>query len=131
GGHPFVPDVFGAGYGITSDGFFELERRPDKVAIIGSGYIAAELSGVLHALGAEVTLVLRRESLLGSFDLMLRETLMEHMRAAGMEFVTNTPIIGLERERQGTVALTCENGAQLSGFDTVIWAVGRAPTTRG
>jgi hypothetical protein len=53
--------VPGAGHGITSDGFFELERRPDKVAIVGSGYIAAELSGVLHALGTEVTLVLRRE----------------------------------------------------------------------
>jgi glutathione reductase (NADPH) len=131
GGHPFVPDVSGAGHGITSDGFFELDRRPDKVAIIGSGYIAAELSGVLHALGAEVTLVLRRESLLASFDLMLREALMEQMRAAGMRFVTNTPIIGLERERQGILALTGENGARLSGFDTVIWAVGRAPTTHG
>lgn len=131
GGHPFVPDVPGAELGITSDGFFELERRPDKVAIVGSGYIAAELSGVLHALGAEVTLVLRRGSLLASFDLMLRETLMEHMHAAGMELVTNTPIIGLERKRQGTLALVCENGARLSGFDTVIWAIGRAPTTRG
>jgi glutathione reductase (NADPH) len=131
GGHPFVPDVPGAGHGITSDGFFELDRRPDKVAIIGSGYIAAELSGVLHALGAEVTLVLRRESMLGSFDLMLREALMEHMRAAGMRFVTNTPLIELERERQGILALTGENGARLSGFDTVIWAVGRAPTTHG
>ncbi len=84
GGYPIVPDVPGAGHGITSDGFFELERRPDKVAIVGAGYIAAELSGVLNALGAEVTLVLRRESMLVSFDLMLRETLMEQMRAAGM-----------------------------------------------
>jgi glutathione reductase (NADPH) len=126
-----VPDVPGAGYGITSDGFFELERRPDKVAIVGSGYVAAELSGVLHALGAKVTLVLRRESLLGNFDLMLRETLMEHTRAAGMEFVINTLVIGLARERQGTLTLLCENGARLGGLDTVIWAVGRAPVTRG
>jgi glutathione reductase (NADPH) len=48
-----------------------------------------------------------------------------------MEFVTNTPIKGLERKHQGTLALVCENGARLGGFDTVIWAIGRAPTTRG
>ncbi len=74
GGRPTVPDVPGARYGITSDGFFELEAQPRKVAIVGAGYIAVELAGVLHALGSEVTIVLRRERLLGSFDPLLRET---------------------------------------------------------
>src|SRR5262249_21364484 len=81
GGHPIVPDLPGAELGITSDGFFELERRPDRVAIVGAGYVAAEFAGVLHALGTEVTLVLRREQLLMSFDVMLRDSLMQHLRA--------------------------------------------------
>jgi glutathione reductase (NADPH) len=131
GGHPIMPDVPGAENGITSDGFFELAQRPRKVAIVGAGYIAAELSGVLHALGSEVSVVLRREHLLMSFDPMLRETLMEHMRAERIEFLTGTQIVGLERDGAGNLTLRCESGTRLGGFDTVIWAIGRAPNTRG
>jgi glutathione reductase (NADPH) len=129
GGHPTVPDVTGAGHGITSDGFFELERRPDRVAIIGSGYVAAEFAGVLRALGAEVTVTTRRRQLLMSFDTMLRDTLMEHMRADGVELLTSTQIVGLERDPRGRLALLCGNGAPHGGFDTVIWAIGRSPRT--
>jgi glutathione reductase (NADPH) len=130
GGHPIVPDVPGARYGITSDGFFELERSPRKVAIVGAGYIAAELAGVLHALGSEVTIVLRRERLLGTFDPLLRETLMEQMQADGIELITSTPIIGLEKDQHGHLTLLCGSGTRLGGFDTVLWAIGRAPSSR-
>ncbi len=130
GGHPIVPDVPGAELGITSDGFFDLEALPRKVAIVGAGYIAAELSGVLHALGSEVTLVLRRDHLVMSFDPMLRETLMEHMRAENIEFVTNSQVDGLRRESDGTLTIVCDSGTRIGGFDTVIWAIGRAPSTR-
>jgi len=131
GGHPQVPDLPGAGYGITSDGFFALESLPRKVAIVGAGYVAAELSGMLHALGSEVTLVLRRERLLMSFDPLLRETLMQHMRADSIEFVTNTQLVGLERDAHGKLTLLCSTGTRLGGFDCVIWAIGRSPNTRG
>ena len=131
GGHPMVPDVPGARLGITSDGFFELEQQPGKVALVGAGYIAAELSGVFHALGSQVTVVLRRERLLGSFDPLLRETLMEHMRADGIEFLTNTQLVGLENDAQGRLELQCSSGTHIGGFDCVIWAIGRAPTTAG
>jgi glutathione reductase (NADPH) len=130
GGHPIMPDVPGAELGITSDGFFDLEQLPRKVAIVGAGYIAAELSGVLHALGSEVTLVLRRDQLVMSFDPMLREGLMEHMRAENIEFVTNSQIAGLQRESDGTLTIRCDTGTRVGGFDTVIWAIGRAPSTR-
>jgi len=130
GGHPIMPDVPGAELGITSDGFFDLEHLPRKVAIVGAGYIAAELSGVLHALGSEVTLVLRRDQLVMSFDPMLREGLMDHMRAENIEFVTNSQIAGLQRESDGTLTICCDTGTRLGGFDTVIWAIGRAPSTR-
>jgi glutathione reductase (NADPH) len=129
GGRPIVPDVPGARYGITSDGFFDLEAQPRKVAIVGAGYIAVELAGVLHALGSEVTIALRRERLLGSFDPVLRETLMEQMRADGIEFVTSAQIVGLEKDHHGHLTLLCSSGTRVGGFDTVIWAIGRAPST--
>src|SRR5688572_26963759 len=68
GGAPLVPELPGAGAGITSDGFFALERMPASVAIVGSGYVAAELSGVFAALGARVTLAIRYDRVLRSFD---------------------------------------------------------------
>ncbi len=129
GGHPMVPAIPGAHYGITSDGFFELEAQPRKVAIVGAGYIAVELAGVLHALGSEVTILLRRERLLGSFDPLLRETLMEQMRTDGLELITTTQIAGLDRDHHGYLTLLSSSGTHLGGFDTVIWAIGRAPTT--
>ena len=53
GGKPVLPDVPGIEHAIESDGFFELEELPGKVAVIGSGYIAVELAGILKLLGAE------------------------------------------------------------------------------
>lgn len=131
GGHPIVPDIAGARYGITSDEFFELNQQPRKVAVVGAGYIAAELSGVFSALGSQVTVVLRREQLLMSFDALMGETLMEHMREEGIEFMVNTQIIGLEKDPRGHMTLLAESGTRLGGFDCVLWAIGRAPNTSG
>jgi glutathione reductase (NADPH) len=131
GGQPTVPDVPGAHLGITSDGFFELEQQPRRVAIVGAGYIAAELSGVFHALGSQVTVVLRRDRLLGSFDPLLRETLMEHMRADGIEFLTNTQLVGVDNDAHGQLELQCSSGTHIGGFDCLIWAIGRQPNTAG
>jgi glutathione reductase (NADPH) len=130
GGRPSVPDIPGARYGITSDGFFELQAQPRKVAVVGAGYIAVELAGVLHALGSEVTIALRRERLLGNFDPLLRESLMEQMRADGIELVTSAQIVGLEKDHHGHLTLLYSGGTRLGGFDTVIWAIGRAPSTQ-
>src|SRR5690606_21949437 len=81
-------------------------------------------------LGSEVTLILRRDHLVMSFDPMLRENLMEHMRADNIEFVTNSQVDGLRRESDGTLTILCDSGTRVGGFDTVIWAIGRAPNTR-
>jgi len=68
GGRPAVPAIPGAELGITSDGFFELEERPKRVLIAGSGYIAVELAGVFNALGSKVQLAIRKDSILREFD---------------------------------------------------------------
>ncbi|HEY5719062.1 MAG TPA: glutathione-disulfide reductase [Gammaproteobacteria bacterium] len=131
GGVPSVPDVAGAEHGITSDGFFALDAQPRRVAIAGSGYIAVELAGLLNALGSEVTLLLRREHLLGNFDPMLREALMEAMLNAGISILPRSAIHALNRHADGTLNLVSGKGRALGGFDTLIWAIGRQPNSAG
>lgn len=129
GGAPSVPDTEGAELGITSDGFFELEDLPGRVAVVGSGYIAVELAGMLNALGSDVTMLLRKEHLLREFDAMLRETLMEQMLEDGIDILSRTQVEKIEKEKSGCLSITCENGQRLEGFDVLIWAIGRYPLT--
>ena len=129
GGYPMVPEVPGAELGITSDGFFELESRPQRVLIAGSGYVAVELGGVFRALGSEVTLLTRQDGVLRTFDPMLREVLMDEMRKEGIEIHTHAVPIGVTRDERGQLVVETEDCRQFGGHDCVLWAVGRAPAT--
>jgi len=127
GGRPTMPDIPGAELGITSDGFFELEELPQHVAIIGSGYIAVEFAGLLHALGSRVTMLLRGETFLRNFDASLRETLMEEMLASGINILTCIELERLQQRDDGGIDLIGASGEDLVGYDTVIWCIGREP----
>ncbi len=129
GGRPMIPDIPGAEHGITSDGFFALTEQPKRVAIVGAGYIAVELAGLLNALGSEVDLLLRRQHFLASFDAMLRETLMEEMVNDGVNILPNINLDKVEKGEDGKLTLTAQGGHILQGFDTLIWAIGREPLT--
>ena len=131
GGYPLVPSIPGAEYGITSDGFFQLTTQPKRVAVVGGGYIAVELAGLLNALGSDVDMLLRRQHFLASFDPMLRETLMEEMLDAGVNILPNINLERVEKAQDGTLTLHCQSGHELTGFDTLVWAIGRAPNTAG
>jgi glutathione reductase (NADPH) len=131
GGRPTVPDLPGAELGITSDQFFELDARPNGVAIVGGGYIAAELSGIFSALGAHTTLVMRHQQLLRQFDPMLGEGLMQIMRDEGIEFCTGATPISVARNMAGLLELSLDDGRTLGPFECVVWAVGRSPVTAG
>ncbi|HXV40013.1 MAG TPA: glutathione-disulfide reductase [Steroidobacteraceae bacterium] len=130
GGHPVVPAIPGAELGITSDGFFALERMPASVAIAGSGYVAAELSGVFAALGARVTVLMRHERMLRSFDEMLSRRLMAAMQADGIELVAQAVPAAVEAVAGGRqVALA--DGRRIGPFECLVWAVGRTPNVAG
>jgi glutathione reductase (NADPH) len=130
GGRPVVPDLPGAGLGITSDGFFGLERRPESVAIVGSGYVAVELAGVFAALGTRTTLVIRHDRVLRSFEPMLSAALMHEMRQDGLEIVDHAvPTQLLETGRH--LELATADGRTLGPFECVLWAVGREPVITG
>ncbi len=130
GGRPVAPAVPGAATAIDSDGFFALERRPGSVAIVGSGYIAAELSGVFAALGARVTIAMRHQRLLRSFDEMLSQRLMTAMRADGIEIVDRAVVSAIATGQDGH-RLALEDGRSLGPFECVLWAAGREPNTAG
>ena len=131
GGYPQVPDLPGAELGITSDGFFELDERPARVAIIGSGYIAVELAGIMQALGSEVTLVARGETVLRHFDAMLGAAYVEIAHDHGMQIVHRAITESLTRDAAGALQIALADGRRIGPVDSVIWAVGRAPRTRG
>lgn len=127
GGRPMVPSIPGAEHGITSDGFFALTEQPKRVAVVGAGYIAVELAGLLNALGSDVDLLLRRQHFLSSFDAMLRETLMEEMVNEGVNILPNINLEKVEKGPDGKLTLTAQGGHIMQGFDTLIWAIGREP----
>jgi glutathione reductase (NADPH) len=130
GGYPEVPDLPGAELGTTSDGFFELDSRPQRVVIAGSGYIAVELAGVFSALGSEVTVLARRDSVLRSFDAMLQEVLIGEWERCGIRLETGAIPVSVEGE-SGDVTVVAEDGRRFGGFDCLLWAVGRRPATDG
>lgn len=130
GGQPIVPAVPGAVLGISSDGFFALRTQPRRVAIIGGGYIGVELSGVLRALGSEVTLIAREARPLHHFDPLVSATLETEMRRQGIALALDSTVTAL-RECADGIAVQTSAGSVMNGFDAVIWAVGRAPNTAG
>lgn len=129
GGKPIVPPVPGAELGITSDGFFQLHEQPEKVAVIGGGYIGVELSGVLRALGSEVTIIAMEDRIMELFDPMVGDTLSVEMKRQGIDVQTGFHVTALSKGDTG-LRVTSADMQVLDGFDTVIWAVGRRPNTR-
>jgi glutathione reductase (NADPH) len=130
GGRPSVPDIPGAEYGITSDGFFELEDRPQTVLIAGSGYIAVELAGVLNGLGSDVGVVVRKDGIVRSFDAMLGAELIQAMREDGIRMETRVIPASLEKTGDG-ILMHAEDGRTFGPVDCVLWAIGREPNIEG
>jgi glutathione reductase (NADPH) len=140
GGYPRPLPVPGGELAITSDGFFDLEATPKKALVIGAGYIAAELSGILHALGTDTSLLFRGESIMRhDFDDYVVNILMKEMEAHGPKLLGMRSPTALVREADGTItcvsAHTGPDGAvsevREGGFDVVLSAIGRATAVAG
>ncbi len=128
GGFPIVPGIPGAELGITSDGFFELSERPQRVALVGSGYISVEFAGMFNELGSETSVLVRYDGVLRSFDSMLRTELEAAMSQSGLRLEKGVVPRELAKSGDG-LCLKAEDGREFADFDAVIWAVGRAPNT--
>ena len=128
GGRPSIPAIKGAEYGIDSDGVFALTELPKRVAVVGAGYIAVELAGVLNSLGVETHLFVRKHAPLRNFDPMMVETLVESMQQDGITLHTHAIPNEVVKNADGSVTLKLEDGREQT-VDCLIWAIGREPTT--
>ena len=126
GSQPRVPGIPGAELGITSDGFFELTKPPRRAAVVGSSYIAIELAGIFAGLGTQTTLVLRGDTALKTFDVMLGQVALTMLRQEGVEIVTHAVPAALRRAAHGTLELQSRDGREHGPFDCVLWAIGRS-----
>jgi glutathione reductase (NADPH) len=128
GGRPSIPNIPGAEFGIDSNGFFALDEQPRRVAVVGAGYIAVELAGVLHSLGTETHLFVRQHAPLRNFDPIIVDTLSEIMAKEGAKVHPHSTPEKLTKESDGSVTLHLTNGKS-HNVDHVIWAIGREPVT--
>lgn len=130
GGRPIVPtDIPGAEHGISSDGFFELDEQPAKVAVVGGGYIALELAGVLNALGSETHMLHQGFPVLIGFDSLMQKTLRTQMEHDGIVFNDTAKIASVEKQADGKLTVNYADGSTLSDLDQLLWAIGRKTNT--
>jgi len=130
GAHPQRPDIPGAELGAVSDDFFNLCDAPERVAIVGGGYIAVELAGLLQALGSKVTLLVRGARLLERFDAELTAQLAENLRHQGVQVHFNYRLRELRREGEAVVAYG-HDGPHEAVFNQVFFATGRRGNSAG
>ncbi|WP_151637409.1 glutathione-disulfide reductase [Noviherbaspirillum aerium] len=130
GTRPARSDIPGAEHGMDSDGFFTLTALPGRTAIVGGGYIAVELAGVLHALGSETHLFVRHEAPLRGFDPILSEALMQAMKTDGPTLHRHSVPTSVVKNGDGSLTLALENG-RTHTVDCLIWAIGRRADTAG
>ena len=129
GSYAFIPNVPGSELGGTSDDVFAWEELPESVSIIGAGYIAVELAGVLHALGVKTDLFVRKGGPLRGFDQGIVEVLVEEMKKNGQPLHTHKVPQKLEKLDNGDIQIYFEDGTTHTS-QKVIWAVGRKANTQ-
>ena len=129
GARPSIPTIPGAELGGSSDDVFAWEQLPESVAILGAGYIAVELAGVLHALGVKTDLFVRRDRPLRTFDSYIVEGLVNEMEKTGLPLHTHKVPVKLEETEQG-ITIHFEDDSSHTASQ-VIWATGRRPNVDG
>ncbi len=129
GSWPTLPNIPGIEHAITSNEALELPELPARMAIIGGGYIAVEFCGIFQAAGVEVTEIIRAAEVLRGFDEEVRAFLSAQMEKRGVRILRETVVRAIDKTNAGLVLSFAEGGALET--DTVIYATGRAPNTRG
>ena len=129
GGWPFVPEVEGKEHIITSNEIFNLSVLPEKMVIVGGGYIAVEFAGIMNGLGVDVTILERGAKVLRGFDEDIRDFLMQEMVKKGIKFLFNTNVDRIEQNENGFTVHTTAGDTISTGL--VMYATGRVPNTSG
>ncbi|XP_064415497.1 glutathione reductase, mitochondrial isoform X2 [Latimeria chalumnae] len=137
GGQPIVPsnsEIPGASLGITSDGFFELEELPRRTLVVGAGYIAVEIAGILSTLGSKTSLLIRFDKVLRNFDSMISSNCTQELEHAGIEIWRHVEVKSVKKSGAGleVTLKTTEPGRKpvmntIQDVDCLLWAIGRSP----
>lgn len=130
GGIPFVPEFPGREYAITSNEAFYLDSLPDRIVIVGGGYIAIEFAGIFNGLGVETHLLYRGELFLRGFDQDVREVLKEEVEKQGVMLHFSTDIETIEKMDDGLFRTVLNNGESIEA-GLVMYATGRRPNIEG
>ena len=127
GGKTVRPNIPGSHYGLDSDGFFALTNQPKSVVVVGAGYIAVEIAGVLHGLGTKTHLAFRKETFLREFDELVVSGLTESYENQGIQLHANSVPKEVHQRANG-YELVFENGKSIE-VEEIIWAIGRTPNS--
>jgi len=129
GGRPWSPEIPGSHYTITSDDAFHLDALPERIMVIGGGYIACEFAGIFAGLGAKTTQVYRGDKLLRGFDRDVREAVHKGQRLNRIDVKYGQSPLSIKKIGGG-LKVTFEDGFQVA-TDLVMMATGRVPNTSG
>ncbi|XP_027135379.1 glutathione reductase, mitochondrial isoform X1 [Larimichthys crocea] len=144
GGQPSVigeTEIPGASLGITSDGFFELETLPKRSVVVGAGYIAVEMAGILSTLGSKTSLIIRQTGVLRNFDSFISTNCTKELQSSGIDLWKNSQVKSVRKTDTGlevTIATKDpekkndeEKIGTIQEVDCLLWAIGRHPNTSG
>ncbi|MCM1982056.1 glutathione-disulfide reductase [Lyngbya confervoides] len=131
GSEAVVPDLPGIEHAITSRDLFKLPDQPQRLAIIGGGYIGVEFAGVFNALGTEVIQLVRGPSILREFDADLRHHLQAAIIHRGVHLRTHTSVEALHVQPAGIDIQLSKADPPITVDAAVLFATGRAPNTAG
>ena len=135
GGAPWAPadaELPGVERTITSNEIFDLRELPEHIVLVGGGYIAVEFAHVFAGLGAETTLIYRKDKVLRGFDQDVRDHVHQGLIDAGVNMVVNTNLasIGESSNAKRRHLITLDNGDTLEASEIML-ATGRTAYTAG
>ena len=125
GSTPFVPQIPGFEYAVTSNDMFYLDQLPERITVVGGGYIAVEFAGIMNGLGVETTLVYRGSTFLRGFDQDIRRIVARELKEKGIRLLFNTTITKIEKHRKGVSLFS--NSCDTLETELVLYATGRKP----
>lgn len=131
GDKPYMPTFPGSEYCGSSDTFWDLETLPARSLVIGGGYIAVEMAGILNALGSQTSLACRHETPLRSYDPFILNILMDEMKKSGISILDNSTIDHIEKNENEKYDCYFKNGKEVKDIDFILMAAGRKPALDG
>lgn len=128
GSSPSLPEVPGKEHLLSSDQIFDLEQLPQKMLIVGGGYIATEFCGIFHGLGVDVTQIYRKELFLRGFDQEIRKFVAEQMQKQQIDLRFNCDLKAVQKNSDGSFCVTLQDDTKIQ-TDLILAATGRRPNT--